>query len=85
MVDLSLHRERGVVSTLVRKEEVMAKVQEIAKYIRDKLRTEQKVSLNELGERFPMPSEEFDAVRRLMSAEGCIEVAIPGDRWIVRP
>jgi hypothetical protein len=79
----------------MRKEEVMAKVQEIA-IIRDKLKREQKVSLNELGERFPMPSEEFDAVfgavsavfgavRRLMRAEGCIEVANPGDRWIVKP
>ena len=67
----------------------MAKVQEIANYIRDNLKIEQKVSLNELGERFPMASEEFDAVfgavRRLMCAEGCIEVANPGDRWIVKP
>ena len=66
-------------------EEERAKVQEIANYIRGKLKTEQKVSLNELGKRFPMPSEEFDTVRRLMGAEGCIEVAIPGDRWIVKP
>ena len=56
----------------------MAKVQEIANYIRGKLKTEKKVSLNELGERFPMPSEGFDAVSRLVRAEGCIEVAIPG-------
>jgi hypothetical protein len=68
----------------MRKEEMVTKVQEIANYIRGKLKTEKKVSLNELGERFPMPSEEFDAVSRLMRAEGCIEVAIPGDRWIVR-
>jgi hypothetical protein len=66
-------------------EEERAKVQEIANYIYGKLKTEQKVSLNELGKRFPMPSEEFDTVRRLMGAEGFIEVAIPGDRWIVRP
>ena len=67
------------------KEEMVKKVQEIANYIQGKLKTEKKVSLNKLGERFPMPSEEFDAVSRLMRAEGCIEVAIPGDRWIVRP
>jgi hypothetical protein len=35
-------------------EEERAKVQEIANYIRGKLNTEQKVSLNELGKRFPM-------------------------------
>jgi hypothetical protein len=61
----------------MRKEEMVAKVQEIANYIRGKLKTEKKVSLNELGERFPMPSEGFDAVSRLVRAEGCIEVAIP--------
>ena len=58
------------------KEEMVKKVQEIANYIQGKLKTEKKVSLNELGERFPTPSEEFDAVSRLMRAEGCI-----GARW----
>ena len=67
------------------KEEMVKKVQEIANYIQGKLKTEKKVSLNELGERFPSPSEEFDAVSRLMRAEGCIEASIPGDRWIMRP
>jgi hypothetical protein len=66
-------------------EEMVTKVQKIANYIQGKLKTEKKVSLNELGERFPSPSEEFDAVSRLMRAEGCIEASIPGDRWIMRP
>ena len=64
---------------------MVTKVQKIANYIQGKLKTEKKVSLNELGERFPSPSEEFDAVSRLMRAEGCIEASIPGDRWIIRP
>jgi hypothetical protein len=37
----------------MRKEEMVTKVQEIANYIRGKLKTEKKGSLNELGEAIP--------------------------------
>jgi hypothetical protein len=60
------------------KEEMVKKVQEIANYIQGKLKTEKKVSLNELGERFPTPSEEFDAVSRLCERKGALRSPFRG-------